>query len=134
MSRFSNSTRLTTPTAEWLPAAVDADGSLDAYSAADASGGGGGASSGSGSGSGSGAGASAAELAGFAVVVADFFGVGGVTSGEQAHDAQPKTIPTVAMAYSNFAMWRKYRQPRDRRNWVPAVHHGSVASAIRSGR
>ncbi|MBO0880248.1 MAG: hypothetical protein J2P17_07810, partial [Mycobacterium sp.] len=47
------------------------------------------------------------------------FGVGGVTSGEQEHDAQPRTIPTVATAYSNLAIRRKYRQPRGRRNWVP---------------
>jgi hypothetical protein len=46
---------------------------------------------------------------GFALVVADFFGVGGVTSEEHPHDAQPRTIPTAASAYSNFAMRRKYR-------------------------
>jgi hypothetical protein len=72
----------------------------------------------------SGGGASSAgsdsALLGFALVVADFFGVGGVTSEEHPHDAQPRTIPTVASAYSNFAMRRKYRQPCGCRNAVPA--------------
>jgi hypothetical protein len=63
---------------------------------------------------------SASVLLGFALVVADFFGVGGVTSEEHPHDAQPRTIPTVTTAYSNFAMRRKYRQPCGCRNGVPS--------------
>jgi hypothetical protein len=75
---------------------------------------------GGGSGSGSGLGASGAALLGFAVVVADFFGVGGVTSGKSSHDVQPRTMPTVATAYSNFAMRKKYRQPRGHWNGGPS--------------
>lgn len=74
---------------------------------------------------------SASLLVDFAVVVADFFGVGGVTSAEHPHDAQPRTIPTVATAYSNFAMRRKYRRPHGRRHGAPFTHHksGNIASA-----
>jgi hypothetical protein len=61
-------------------------------------------------------------LVGFAVVFDDDFGVGGVTLGEHPHDAQPRTIPTIATAYSNFAMRRKYRQPCGRRRGVPPAH------------
>jgi hypothetical protein len=57
----------------------------------------------------------------FVVVVDDDLGVGGVTSGEHPHDAHPRTIPTIAAAYSSLAMRRKYRQPHGRSNRVPCA-------------